>query len=378
MNTQENMLYLCLCAIKGVKPSEEILTGLDFEELYRCSCGHKVTALVCHALEKIISVPEVFAVAKTKAVRKDMLLSAEYEKISAFLVEKGIAHLPLKGMILKDYYPAIGLREMSDVDIFYEKKYREDIYEYMLSIGYDCVSRSDSQDAYTREPVYNIEMHHQLFLKSESESLFEYYREAENRFTSDEKSPFTLKMSSEDFYIYIIHHEYKHFSSYGTGVRSLFDIIILLFEFEKTLDWDYIGRELEKTGLRVFEEKQRILCKKLMETDYTESLDDEEKELLRYFLTGGAYGNTGAGIVNKLTGQTGNKDRKVTFTMKIKYVFSRVFPPVEYYRTRYPFFYKHKLLIPFCVIYRVFLAIFRRNDFVKSEVEILRKSDKKT
>ena len=103
---------------------------------------------------------------------------------------------------------------------------------------------------------------------------------------------------TEDFYIYIITHEYKHFSGCGTGIRSLLDCIILLNKFEKLLDWDYIRCETDKLGLTDFEETQRKLCKKLLssfdEADFTQN----ETELLQYFVSSGVYGNYKIDIAN--------------------------------------------------------------------------------
>ena len=372
MNSKENMLYLCLSELKGEAPSAEKVKDMDLSEIFRFSKGHKVTALVCSALERVTTPPKEFTEAKIKAMRKDMLLDEELRKISAFLREKEIFYMPLKGAILKELYPGIGLREMSDVDIYYDSASRGEVKDYMLSRGYECISEADSQDVYKRDPVYNFEMHHLLFSKAESETFHEYYKDINNRLQREEGNPFSLKMTPEDFYIFIILHEYKHFSSYGTGVRSLLDVIVLLEYYEETLDWNYIRCELEKTGLAEFEQKQRLLTKKLICPHWEEAMDKEDRELLSYFFESGVYGKTDTGIVNKLTGKAGNNDRKVSLWMKIKYVFRRIFPPFEYYRLNYPFFYKHKILIPFCVIYRLFLSVFRRNDFVKTEIRTLK------
>lgn len=373
MNIYNDMFYLCLCALKGEKPDSYRVSDMDMEALYKICRGHKVTALVCSALETVITPPECFSEDKVKALRKEMLLDEECRKIAAFMRKNDIFYLPLKGAILKDYYPMPGMREMSDIDIFYDVSYREKIKEFMLSKGYECAAEVDSHDAYKREPVYNFEMHQLLFSKAESEIFYKYYKDIEKRLLRDENTPCYLRMTHEDFYIFIILHEYKHFSAYGTGIRSLLDIIVLLEKFENTLDWGYIRTELEKTGLAEFEEKQRELCKKLIEPHWEENLSLEESAFLSYFFSGGVYGSRTTGIVNKLAGETGSKERKITLWMKMKYVFGRIFPPMEYYRQCYPFFYKHKVLIPFCVIYRVFMAIFRRNDFVKSEMKILKK-----
>lgn len=374
MNTEKLVLYLCLCAINNISPSENIMKDADIKEIYKYGITHKVIALVCYALEKIIQVPVPFMEAKTKAIRKDMLMDAELQKISAFMEDKGIFYMPLKGALLKELYPKAGMRQMSDVDIFYDSDFREEVKEYMLSLSYECTACTDSQDAYKRQPVYNFEFHHLLFSQVESKTLYEYYKDIESRLVKDKENSFRYDMTEEDFYIYLIAHEYKHFSQFGTGIRSLLDVLVFLRRYEETLDMVYVRRELEKLNLSEFEEKQRELCKKLDSDKFYRNLSENEEELLSCFLCGGVYGDYRTGIVNRMAGKTGEKNREVTKGKKIKYIFKRIFPPIEYYRAAYPFFYKYRLLIPFCVVYRVFLALFKRNDFVKSELDALKKN----
>ena len=376
MNTEKLVLYLCLCAINNTSPSADALKGADIKELYRCSAKHKVTALVCYALEKIVQVPVLFSEAKTKAVRKDMLLDAELQKIAAFLQSKGIFYMPLKGALLKEYYPNAGMRQMSDVDIFYDFRFREEIREYMLEKGYECVAFTEGQDAYKRQPVYNFEFHHLLFSPLESETLYDYYKDIKSRLVKDSENPFRYNMSKEDFYIYLIAHEFKHFSQFGTGIRSLLDVIVFTSKFGDSLNMKYVHREFEKINLSEFEEKQRALCNRLAEDNLFGNLSVEDEQLLSCFLSTGVYGDYRTGIANRITGKTGEKDREFSRGKKIKYIIRRIFPPLEYYRAAYPLFYKHKILIPFCVVYRVFLAFFKRNAFVRAELDTLKKTDK--
>ena len=55
------MFYLCLCALKGEKPDSYRVSDTDMEALYKICRGHKVTALVCSALETVITPPECFS-----------------------------------------------------------------------------------------------------------------------------------------------------------------------------------------------------------------------------------------------------------------------------------------------------------------------------
>ena len=54
-------------------------------------------------------------------------------------MEKGqIWYMPLKGTVIKELYPSIGMRQMSDFDILFDKKYAENVREIMLDLGFTC------------------------------------------------------------------------------------------------------------------------------------------------------------------------------------------------------------------------------------------------
>ena len=49
---EKTLLYLCICAINGEAPLKNLVEETDLKELYKHSIRHKVTALVCCALER--------------------------------------------------------------------------------------------------------------------------------------------------------------------------------------------------------------------------------------------------------------------------------------------------------------------------------------
>lgn len=53
---------------------------------------------------------------KSKIIRKLSLYDIERSKIFAALENKGIWYLPLKGIVVRNCYPKVSMREMSDND----------------------------------------------------------------------------------------------------------------------------------------------------------------------------------------------------------------------------------------------------------------------
>ena len=359
----DDMLYLSLCALNDTTPDKNLVEAIDLDSLFVSCENHKITALVSYALEKVVELPRCFAEAKGKAIRKNMLFDAQRQTILSFFEKNGIRYLPLKGIVLQEYYPKPGMRQMSDNDIFYDVNYRDKLYGFMISLGFKCTQKSDNHDVYEKQPIYNFEFHHALFLKETSQKLCGYYSDIYSRMIKDDDNLCGYHLSVEDFYIYLIAHEYKHYNRSGVGVRSLFDIVVMLKKYESVIDWEYISIETKKAGLDVFEKNQRNLCKKLMLSNNAD-ISEAEAEFIRELLSGGVHGDFCTQIQNKL-----KADAKGS---KLKYIFSRLFPPMHYYKRFYPFFYKHKYLVPVCFLYRIFMAMFVRNKTVKAELDVLR------
>ena len=72
--------------------------------------------------------------------------------------------MPLKGSILKEWYPKFGMREMADNDILFDATRRQQVRNIFANRGYSIESyNKGNHDAYEKPPIYNFEMHVALF-----------------------------------------------------------------------------------------------------------------------------------------------------------------------------------------------------------------------
>ncbi len=86
------------------------------------------------------------------------------------------------------------------------------------------------------------------------------------------------------------------------------------------------------------------------------------------------HGTVQRSIEKKMDDISNENDRHTV--RKIKYLWSRLFPDELYYKIAYPFFYKHKYLIPFLQIFRLFKAIFVNTGRLLSELKTVIKMKK--
>lgn len=349
--TGQVWLHLVSCALNGKKPDAQRLRGISLQALYALAKQHSMTALTAFALEAAgVSEPH-FHEAKTKAIRKLALFDIERTKLFRAFDAAKIAYCPLKGIILKNFYPSFGMREMSDNDILCDPSRMDDVRSIMKQHGFLCTSVDTyGHDTYEKPPCLEFEMHLTLFTKDFMPAFAAYYAGIFERLQQADGCEY--RFSDEDFYLYLLAHEYKHFSHFGTGVRPLADIYLFLKK-HPALDWKYVNAELQKLGLSAFEEHSRTLaCKVMAEQPLT---DEETEQLLSFYLNSALYGTAVQGEQNQLTRQLDGKD---TAGAKAGYILRRIFLSGDALKRNYPFFYRHKVLLPALYIYRPIRGIF--------------------
>lgn len=345
----ENVIYLSACMVNNEKPDAKRVTEMDLKHLFAVAEGHLLTGIVGYALEAACVRDTAFVQAKSKAIRKQVLLDTERKAILEKLENAGVWYALLKGCVLKDLYPEIGMRQMSDNDILFDAGRADDVKAIMKSLGYkaECFNMG-VHDSYTKPPVCHFEMHRALLRTGFDENLRRYYQNAESRLV---KGPSCERFfSPEDFYLYLVAHEYKHYVTGGTGLRSLLDIYLYLRE--NRLDMGYVTAEAQKMGIEVFEKQNRSLACHLFRG---EDLTEDEQKMLDYILSSGTYGTFFHRVTNAMEKKNWSKAR---------YALHRFFTPVsrknpdyDDYAANYPFFYRHKILLPLLPFYRLFRAI---------------------
>ncbi len=370
----KDLVYLLSCAVNGTVPEAGRISALDLERLYRQAKFHTVRAAVSFALGSAGIHDKAFEEAGNKAVRKVVYFDIERGKLLAEFGRQGIWYMPLKGSVLKSLYPKTGMREMADNDILFDKTRQDDVKNIMISNGYKAeVVGKSNHDVYKKPPVLNFELHTGLFGESHDEKFCEYYREPMRLMQKDEGNEYGYHFSDNDFYVYMTAHEYKHFSGGGTGIRSLLDCYVYLKAKDGSLDFSYIEKQLETLGIADFEKKRRELALKVFADGDISGLNEDERELLRYYLHSGTYGTLENAMKKKIQKQRNKSGKRA----KSEYIRNRLFPDMKTMSGSVHFVRGHKLLYPAGVVYRLFRGTFRNGRHIRSELRILKKYDNK-
>lgn len=364
MDYSEAVIYLAGCAVNGTIPDKSRLEGVDMAGLHAEASRHMLAAIVAYALESAGIKHELFTQSRAKALRKAVIQASDCREISARLEDAGIWHMPLKGSVMKEYYPAFGLREMSDVDILFDPSRAGDVRGIMKGLGFSAYDFGTCHhDEYHREPVSNVEMHRNLVVTWLNPAMCDYFYDVRDKMILDDGKNYTYHFSPEDFYLHITAHTLVHYSEGGTGLRSLLDEYVYVRKFSGSMNWDYIQRETGKIGITEFESDLRTLAMNLFGDG---ELNDSCRNMLGRIIGAGVYGHHETYTKHLIAGVFGGS--------RLRYLLAKIFPPFSKVKYMSPHVWKHKYLYPLFVIRRLIKAATVKRGKVLSEVlEILHK-----
>ena len=364
MNKEEYLRYgriafaLSKNILTGQMDTSFLSSDVDYQLLFEVAVKHKIGSIVGCAFKALDIKSGIFEDQIDKAQFSYVWYQIEKDSILNEIGNNKIWYMPLKGAILQEYYPEPFMREVCDCDVLFDWKYREKIREIMEDKGYITISYAGNHDVYQKFPCLCFEMHNSLYGKSHDKKFYTYYHDVYKRLVSTNGNDYEKVFTNEDFYVYMISHEYKHYYNGGFGLRSILDTYVFLSRFENDLDKDYISQELSKLGLVDFELINRKLVKKLF-SDI--SLDQQENDMLDYIITSGAYGN--------LENNTKNAIEKSGSL--IKFLWRRLYPDLDTISVDYPLAYKYKVLIPVLPIVRFYKAQHRGKRIKKEIMSII-------
>lgn len=341
----KDLIYLCACAVNEETPDVASLTSTP-DEILDVAASHSLRAAAAMALQTAGVEDGRATHAIDTAFRNAALFQYEMGEVEGRLQAEGIWYAPLKGAVIKDYYPQFWMREMADHDILVDAARASDVRDIMEGLGFSTESVGETNhDVYHKPPVLNFEIHTGLF---DSGSQFhDYYRDVKGRLIVQDGC--RHRFSDEDLYLYLVAHEHKHYSGGGTGLRSLLDVYVFLRKVR--LDLVYVGTEARKLGIEEFERRNRELAMGLFSGW---ELGEDERSMLGYVLESGTYG-TREQATRNFVGSSRSKAHHVLSRLRVPV--SRRSPGYEAFARQYPLFYRHKALLPALPLYRLWRSV---------------------
>ena len=350
--------------IKGDELCEEIKNLISPEilpALFKLSKRHDLAHLIGDALDKngLLSDgtegKKRFLQERNMAVYRYEQIQYEFEQICDVLEKARIPFIPLKGSVIRQYYPEPWMRTSCDIDILVSKDSADTAKVYLVEkLRYTVEGKKSHDISMYAESGVHLELHFDLIEDYIFENTKAVLKDIWEVALKKENCEYHREMSDEVFYFYHIVHMAKHFKGGGCGIRPILDDWILN---QKPNNEQARKCLLRKGNLYIFADKIRQVSMCWFSGGSHTPLT---LEIEQYILQGGVYGNS----ENRAAVQQATKGGKV------QVIFSRVFLPYYLLKVQYPILEKNKILMPFCQIARWWHLLFgKRTKIAKRELE---------
>lgn len=347
--TIQMLFALLRSAIRGTKLTDSERENYSedmLQDLLKLSAKHDVIHLLALGLKQNGLISEDNAEIEEyilKAVCRYEQLRYEYDILSDALEKAQIPFLPLKGSVLRQYYPELWMRTSCDIDVLVHQNDLETAIAY-LSKNHNYVEKERAThdvSLFTQIGVH-VELHFDLVEEGRAKSAIDVLKHVWENVSVHKGYKYWYDMTDEYFYFYHIAHMAKHFETGGCGIRPFIDLWIL----DHMDDVDIVTRDalLSQGSLLKF----TTVARELSEVWFGgKEADELTLQMQEFILHGGVYGSIDNRVAIQQKKQGG----------RFGYVLSRVFVPYAKLKRYYPVLEKHPWLMPIMQIRRWFMLL---------------------
>ncbi len=346
------LISLIRYAVFGV--GAEKLEKIDISEeqmtkLYDISKAHDLAHLVSGALSKLgrLSDDELsfsFEKQQMKALTRYERMSRTLSKICNVLEDNEIPFIPLKGAVIRRYYPEPFMRTSGDIDVLVHDEDLERAKNILIEeLNFTFIRKGPHDISFLTPNKINIELHYSLIEEKGVRCADVPLADVWDSTIAVDGKKYQYEFTDAMLYYYHIAHMAMHFVTGGCGIKPFIDIYILNHSIN--FNREEIDAKLKDGGLYIFARQ----VERLSETWFgDEEHTDETLQMQAFLLLGGVHGVKSNHIAVK-------RAMKKT---KASYALSRIFLPYDVLKYSYPVLEKHKYLLPFCQVLRWFKLLF--------------------
>lgn len=330
-----------VCGAELTAEDKEMLSPELLPQLYALSKSHDMAHIVAQGLSDLgllgwDEISQKFQKQLMLAVYRYQKLNYELEKICQTLEEAKIPFIPLKGSVIRKYYPEPWMRTSCDIDVLvHEEELDRAVESLQTALHYKIDGERNYHDiSMFSESGIHLELHFNIQEDMESldkilSRVWEHTIPSENAVRHCQTNEFLL-------FHHIAHASY-HFVSGGCGVRPMLDLWLLRtrmsFDEQQVLDL------CAECGIAKFYSEMINLS----DVWFSERcFNPLTKQMSDYILKAGVYGNIENMVAIKQNQKGG----------KMHYVISRIWLPYDSLKQYYPILNKYKWLTPIMEIRR--------------------------
>lgn len=316
-------------------------------ELLKLSRKHDLSHLLEVGIEKN-NLPTEKSAELSKAI---MVAVYRYEQLDYELGElcdafeaEGIDFIPLKGSVIRRYYPEAWMRTSCDIDILVREADLDRAADLLAEKrGYTPVKKGSHDISLFLNDIVHLELHYTLSTDGVNEAAASVLNDVWARAALVSKKKHWYEMSDAMFYFHHVAHMARHFENGGCGIRPFIDLWIL--DALKDADRDARDKMLTDGELLKFAQVARKLSRVWFEGEEHDSVSNQMQD---FVLRGGVYGTSETRIALQQQKKGG----------RMGYALSKIFIPYDVIKYHYPILQKHRWLTPFMEVRRWCKLIF--------------------
>lgn len=329
-------------------------------ELCKFSKAHDVAHLVGNALSKcgvFANLPDTLeeneraTIAKIKAKFDEQVFTAVYryeninyelEQIKQTFNEAQISFIPLKGSVIRKFYPEPWMRTSCDIDILVKEADADKASKILAERLQYKINEKGQHDISLFSPSnIHVELHFKLM-----DIEFKQVSALSDIWSGGQITPvsgYEYRMSNELFLLYHIYHMAKHFVHGGCGIKPFIDLWVI----QNKIGYDEEKAEelLKASDLLLFYNHAMELTNVCFEGKPHNSVT---QEMENFILQGGVYGTLEQHLAMSQNKKGG----------KFRHLLSRTFLSYEQMKVYYPSVKKCPILFPFYQVRRWFRVLF--------------------
>ena len=359
MNPEQILLKLIQFAASAETSSiccAELEKSLD--NVWSLAQRHDLAHLAAHAIPvgKISNndILSEFQTAKTQAIYRYLRLDHAYQQVCAILEDAYVSYIPLKGTVVREYYPEPWMRTSCDIDILVHENDLDHAVQSLTKQGWCIEGKKNYHDISLRSSSgVHLELHFSIkenigYIDEILEKVWEYSALVKGK-------QYEYRQVSEFLIFHLLAHMSYHLLKGGCGIRSVLDIWILRNNI--AYDENLLRALCQEGRLERFHDNVVLLSKVWFEAcEHTPTTQYMEKLIL----DGGVYGSLSGRVILE-QGQYGSKMNHFTHRLVL---------PYHKLKAKYPILERHKVLTPIYQVVR-WIQIFMNNRLRRSLNELI-------
>ncbi len=388
---QEVLIFLLKSVLQNNKILDYDFKDVDWQYIFAEAKAHEVHSLIYSTIKNLDindnQYKQTISQWKNTVIQSTFHQIRHINQVNRLLLEfkeSGIPAIPLKGLVLRNYYPIPEQRTMIDADILVKIRDVEGAKAVLLKMGYKEYSNNPIHINYIHQHHFPIELHWNLINRK-------YLNKDTTKFEEriwESVVPAVIcgvevsVLSLEGMLLHMFLHMAVHTVCSGFGLRQLVDCIYFVNHNADNINWELFSTKVKECGIEKFVQIAFKLCNYLFDFKLTKYVwkdieygNDLYQSFIEDILSAGSHGQKDKvrQVATQKLNDIGVLEYKALRDKQhvMYYYINLLFPPVKDLGQNYTYAKIHPILLPMAWLHRFFRALFHKGFTAKDKKAML-------